>query len=363
MRITSSLYKAGADVTIILSYDENKEDGAAILVLARFHKLGKGHGSVDPKFLLKKIQDQLKNNGFERRRSGGSSGPVTYSKNLMQMMHTANISPRKASANIWLLKEDETWLMFYINRSELRAVHAVKYTNPVEGGQFVMPSDLLQNEIFIQNFYLAKNYCGLILHKLQSQCLVQDETIPVAICPQAVQLEIDNIADARAFCVARAEKSWDQCDWRNNFLEFYNCQNIICTLVCHDVGNHRDVFRGSNSLENRIGFKVANWREKGGGRSGSEDDDYMFVILDWTALGHARKLVFNAAENQTLPGGAASFDAKTKLSKAIWEKFVELNNGKNVHFPARVKAKGITNIKQLAYPPTKKKLNTKNNKK
>ena len=89
------------DITVILglkSISTHHNEDVHLLHM-RLHK-------YTPVFLRKKkltvqklfndVRKELKNNGLERRRRGGSSGFVTYNENLKNMLKSHNVSPRNS---------------------------------------------------------------------------------------------------------------------------------------------------------------------------------------------------------------------------------------------------------------------------
>ena len=86
------------DITVIVGC-KNSVDSTGQLLLMRFN-------NYNPVLSKKKKQNVqnlfndlvylLKNDGLERRRQGGSSGKISYSKNLMKLMSTHNCTPRKS---------------------------------------------------------------------------------------------------------------------------------------------------------------------------------------------------------------------------------------------------------------------------
>ena len=93
--------ESNIDVTIIIGINHNKEnnDTTGSLLLMRFHKfnpiLSRRKKQTTQK-LFDDITSLLKNDGLERRRMGGSSCFIKYSKNLKVLMKSHNSSPRVA---------------------------------------------------------------------------------------------------------------------------------------------------------------------------------------------------------------------------------------------------------------------------
>ena len=262
----------------------------------------------------------------------------------MRMLHTPNSSPRCSSGTVFLEGTNKQWLVFYINRKDLKAV-GTRYSNPVPGGSFTMPEKELKSP-FLQEFFLAKPYCALLLEVLQP--FLAKNMLP-SVNPDAVQSELHNIASSYAYCVARSDSSWTRKSWKSEFVKFFNFNFVLCTLVLHDVGYHLDVFRGGPSLENRVIFSIP-LRKNLKGRSGGASKKLTFALLDWTYVQHARHVVWTDAANSQINGSASSFEAGKRISKSIWNAFVSNAEASNIDIviPERVQAR-ITDFAQLNY--------------
>ena len=83
------------------------------------------------KDLFLELQCLLKNNGLEQRRTGGSSGYVSYTTELKLMMATPNSSPRNSKGSIWPRSKDNNlkWLLFYVGTKDME-LKFTYYTNP-----------------------------------------------------------------------------------------------------------------------------------------------------------------------------------------------------------------------------------------
>ena len=318
------------------------------LALCRFHGMTKPMESRDAIRLFKQAKNVLKNECLERRRSGGSSGEIQYSKDLMKMLHTPNSSPRCSSGTIFLEGTNQQWLVFYINRKDHKAV-STRYSNPVPGGSFTMPKAALKNSPFLQDFFLAKPYCALILEGLKP--IFEKKRLPL-VCPEAVASELLNIAATYAYCrnrAASATKKWNRSVWKTEFVLFFNFNYVLCTIVLHDVGYHLDVFRGGPSLENRVIFSIP-LRENMKGRSGGTSNHTTFALLDWTYVQQARHIVWTDPANSQIDGSASSFGSDKRISKSVWNAFVANAEASNTRIiiPDRLQTR-ITDYTQLNY--------------
>ena len=67
------------------------------LILCRFHRFNvefNNRKKWNTSKLLNDVISMLNNDGLERRRSGGSSGCITYSQNLLKLLRSHNSTPR-----------------------------------------------------------------------------------------------------------------------------------------------------------------------------------------------------------------------------------------------------------------------------
>ena len=152
------------------------------------------------KDLFQELQGLLKNNGLERRRTGGSSGYVSYTKELKLMMATANSSPRNSKGAIWLRSKDNLkWLLFYVGTKDMEVKYTY-YTNPRHGGSFDMPSHLFDTIDFLITFASTKALAAGIVSNLAEADKTSTEDFPkLKVCKIAVEEELKNAASARAF--------------------------------------------------------------------------------------------------------------------------------------------------------------------
>ena len=104
------------DATMIIGHNAGSANGS--LLLCRFNKLSpllrKKQKQTTNKLLID-LMKELKNNGLERRRTGGSSGLTQYTKELKVMLKTNNISPRCSKGTIYIKsKSNLVSYTFYI---------------------------------------------------------------------------------------------------------------------------------------------------------------------------------------------------------------------------------------------------------
>ena len=103
------------DCTLFLGYEPGQPLEYAYILLLRFHKMKPAVPHKTSKQLLLDLEQHLKNNKLERRRSGGSSGRLCYSKELKQMMATSGSTPKRSKACCFLRGIDEKWHLIFLH--------------------------------------------------------------------------------------------------------------------------------------------------------------------------------------------------------------------------------------------------------
>ena len=147
--------KVDRDVTVFVKYDPKqcitRYHHYSSLLTLRFHKKSAQFPKTgtDAHRLLEALEQCLneKDGRLERRRTCGSSGRLSYSKEFMHLLSTHNSCPKIPKAALWLPGLDEKWHLIYNNTSE-GLTKEVYYSNPVRGGQFEIDTDLFMNYPF-----------------------------------------------------------------------------------------------------------------------------------------------------------------------------------------------------------------------
>lgn len=329
----------GVDVTMLVGYDHIKSSDGGGVRSVLLCQLGNemfryncGSSDIFCQDLLKDLMCALSNNGLERRRTGGSSGKLTYSNHLKQLMETPNSTPRCSNGALWLHRKDEKWHVIYINTTEGEAKETF-YTNPVPGGKFVMKGELLQKYKLLQKFVLSKPYAALIIHAVE-------KNLPSwRFSPESVDAEIENIRCTRAYLDITKPSTLKELMFK--FCEYYVAKFLMFTLVLHAVGRHLDYFRNDDvSLENRICFKFK--LDKNGytrvkklgktkGRGGGGLEYCSFALLDWGSGIKHRRRVWTHPQNQNIEHSATWYAQRDnhgehRCSEVIFQNFVDSAN-------------------------------------
>ena len=158
-----------SDITIVIGYDYGQDVGSILLFRYHNHLKVPNLNDEQKRGIYNDIKLLLKNNGLERRRSGGSSGVLKYSEQLMKMMATSNSSPKQSKSVVYLPHVNNLGLHLFHFGKILNDVKHFTYTNPQVGGSFTSPQKLLMKPEyeFLIDFILTKPLCVKIIFKLQ----------------------------------------------------------------------------------------------------------------------------------------------------------------------------------------------------
>ena len=277
--------KENAEISVIIGYNEGSDRGSILLL--RFHNLRKDlvHevSDIASKKMWEQIFRQLPNQGIERRRSGGSSGYVTYDLLLKQLMATPNSTPRCSTGVIWLLDKDRLrFHAFYMNTTECERKYFI-YTTPRWGGSFVMDPTLIADNTLLQDFIMTKPLSAAIIKEIEDQEDGNFLPAQFRVCPAAVSMEQCNANEARNHTERfYPDKSKHFPERKREYYGFYSEEFNKFTLVSHPVGQHLDVFADNKpSLENRLCFTHAVDSSGSYGRGGNGLDYFTWALLDW----------------------------------------------------------------------------------
>lgn len=369
--ISSSMYldldslAGDAFATVVLGLDDDNKDTASVLC-CRFHSLKAQDSERQAKEVLKDMKDQLKNNGLERRRTGGSSGKLRMgSKELKLLLHTENSSPRNSKGVIWLRSKDSLKLHIYYIGTKLKEetdVTKCKYTyysTPRPGGSFQMKETMFKKHPWLQTFCRTKPLAALVMKGIEKHLEKKNDLPNLSIISEACDEELQNMEAARFFikCEYERNQKLKEGDLRNLFWVFYSENFLNFTLVMHPVGLHLDIFANADdpSLENRVCFYFkldrqgqTNMTNTGYryGRGGFGANNFCFALLDWSGGQRRRRRMWTDPRNQHIPHSATQHAAannnpnRVVLRPAIWNAFrtAAITNG-NYHLP-----RGINNI-------------------
>ena len=286
-----SLNVISCDIFLLISRPNEKNKSN--LLLARYMKSSLPLSSNrKAKKMFQSVQsfsiEKKHNNGIERNRYGGALGTVTYSREMFDLFHTKNSSPRKSRGVFWLpdYQKDNscTALTLSYRGTKDGTIKTFKYANPKYGGQFTMKWKMFKEFPFLLEFCMFKPLVSTVIRSLNLETVIS----PEAISNESEKL---TVIETDVLNIGRNLKP-----------EFMSSLHVYCamymkydryTLVCHPVGRHIDNFgKGvSSKLENRFcmsfeldRFNRTNIGKVGSlpyGRGGAGLHSYAFAVLDW----------------------------------------------------------------------------------
>ena len=298
VRYCGETHQDSCDITIITGeFDEDPT--VQLLLLMRFHR-------VDPTELLshvhiRKLYETLTRlcgkKGYEYKRTGGSSGRIEVTKELLKFINDKGTFPR-AATSIKMLKNIKSlkWDCYYIG-IESDLVKKVSYCNIKKGGSFRMPPELMSQYVFLQEFLSTKCKAALLLYELNASDL------PFKIQPNAVMQEIRNLKRAQVFDYKFLQQaiSAKRTISKKEYVMRYLSTMHRHTLVEHPVGFHIDVIKGQPVLENKVCFRLKH-KTNDTGRGGSGIGTFVFALLDWPKKNQVRRAVYRALNGHRIIG-------------------------------------------------------------
>jgi hypothetical protein len=186
-----------------------------------------GNIDFDPDILFQSFKAKLPRNGFEVRRTGGSSGLPHYNRNLFNFLHHHGSTCRQGIASIFLIQKNlRNWDFLYKSAYKNEFVKA-HYSPPVLGGQ-VNPRRIDWTKI--SGFQYAYAHMKTLLPYVFHQMNQSGPGIHFAFATSALKDELCTI-----------NTSWvDSSKDRNQFLDKIVCKHTI-TFLLDLVQYHRDV--------------------------------------------------------------------------------------------------------------------------
>ena len=223
------------------------------------------------------------NQGYEIRRTCGSSGPVTTvtDKNLLRYLKSnSGALPRVVTACMIIRSELKYHILYARTHGECKIAHVV-YTPPREGGSFNMPDILLLRYPVLAEMVFLKTLTICALNAV-NKYRQQHGHLMVATGPLTYEMKSLDLARQKYHvCINRNEKI-------AKFISTFNSQNRF-SMVAYPVAYHYDYFKeGKESIENKLLLVVPRnlmkeqMKINSVGRGGSLTcEDYTYAILDW----------------------------------------------------------------------------------
>ena len=325
--------KTNSDISIIIGYEPNNL-ALGSLLLCRFHNLltQTPFVNINNKSgtqFFSKLKAALGSTKVERRRFGGSSGLFTHSS-LRRLMEINNSCPRKGPGGLYIrMRNGLSVNLYYICCGTKIEPKTVRYSNPVDGGQFHISNALLTEHPFLYYFLMSKILASKILISLS-------DLIKTPHCSRFAQMKVNPKAVSyELFCWQRTiyhtEKHFKENkqklglqalihDCKNCFHMFLSSTFLNFTLVMHAVLGHLDVFADKlPSLENRIVFGIDS-KDGSYGRGGIPGK-FVFCILDWNAKRQARIAVWTDPANEHVPHARHNYGRDQGFNMDVWARF------------------------------------------
>jgi len=276
------------DVWIILG-SVSKEARNVHLVNMRWksHLCEKWKTDSMKKAFYKDIMDELKHDGLELVRKGGSNGLPTYDNDgILKLLSRDSCFPRKGKG-VKVVQHGKLWKCYYPaalkkhnQRRRLRSFTSYSYPQPKIGGQFEISNALLNNynDVFVSMTEAKYNSALSILHI--------SNHLNLKIQSEAVDKSIQDIKEQKSY-LKHFYQNGDNCSHtskqRHNHLLRLLCLENKYSLVAYPVAYHYDKFdSGKASLENKICFSFKSKNNNDLGRGGDGNGKFVFAILDWT---------------------------------------------------------------------------------
>ena len=276
------------DVWIILaSVSEEAKNLHLVNMRWKSHLSQKWKSDSLKKAFYKDVMAELKHDGLELVRKGGSNGLTTYDNDgILQLLSKESTFPRKGKG-VKVVQQGKLWKCYYLaarkkpdQTTYTRNFTSYSYPQPKTGGQFEISKDLLKryNDVFVSMTEVKYNSALLILQI--------SKYLRVKIQSEAVNKSIQDIVEQKSY-LKDFYKNSDNCSHspkqRHNHLLRLLCLENKYSLVAYPVAYHYDKFdSGKASLENKICFSFDSKNKNDCGRGGDGKGKFVFAILDWT---------------------------------------------------------------------------------
>ena len=291
------------DVWIILAtVSKNPENVHLVNMRWKSHLCDKWKSDSIKKTLYKDIMSELKHDGLEIVRKGGSNGLPTYDNDgILKILSKDSCLSRKGKG-VKVVKHGKLWKCYYLaakktpnQTSKTRSFVSYSYPQPKIGGQFEITSRLLNkyNDVFISMTGAKYNSAVLLVYI--------SELMGVKIQSEAVDKSIQDIIKQKSYLETfyKEKKNCNHTpEQRHNHLLRLLCLENKYSLVAYPVAYHYDTFdSGQASLENKICFSFKSKHRNDCGRGGDGNGRFVFAILDWTnkpeKLSNRRKIAIS----------------------------------------------------------------------
>ena len=273
--------------------------------------------------LFKSIVSELRTDGLDAKRSGGSNGTPTYSNtNILKLLKTSDAFVRKGKG-IKLIKSKNKWKCYYLKSgkgkekdgnskvSSERNFTRYGYSQPQTSGNFEM------------NYTLMSKYFDVITSmteaKYNSPHLIMsiNNLLSIEIQTGAVDAALNDYENAKELTFFILDKTE-----RDKSLIRQLAMDNLYTLVAYPCSYHFDVFKeGQYSLENKIcfSFKSSEIDPLFTGRGGGDKEEVCYAVLDWSNSSQGRR------RRQFIASGAV-LKTNEPVTQSKWNARFQNNN-------------------------------------
>ena len=253
----------------------------ALLVIGKGH-FGKGRG--EDQFLLiryflpkaifedgdKAFHDFMDNSkGWVARRTGGSAGVPSYSREFFKFLSLPGTMPRKGSGCV-IIKTNKQFFIYYVTPYvEDRTIKCAHYWQPHLGGKcHLFSPSFIEEHSELRSFPASKIATAYLLKSMEPTYCIAKEAVTVELSKIKASMEDGGTLGSIPF------------------FDKYIGTHCEHTIVCHPVGYHNDVFRkgATNYMENRVVLKCkrySNNLDYPQGRGGLGNGNFAWALLDW----------------------------------------------------------------------------------
>jgi hypothetical protein len=227
------------DVTYLLI--DTKIEGQYLLGNARWHSiLQKDLDGADTLKLYHDLRSCLPS-GYESNRKN-SSGPTKLNTNTLNFFKYHGSLPRKVGG-VHFIQQETYWIAIYISPygPDRKAVVYKGYTQPVRGGNFVVPPTIMQRNPFMFHFMKAKILTALVGRSLEN-------ILGVGISTNSISETIWQLGVASELITRRNQLVGTQIagvELENAILAMVGAFNR-CSLVEYPTAYHVDRFAKTN---------------------------------------------------------------------------------------------------------------------
>jgi hypothetical protein len=230
------------DVTFLLIDTKIKDQ--FLLGNARWHSILKR--DLDKDETLKLYQDlrSCLPSGYESNRRN-SSGPTKLNTNTLNFFRYHGSLPRKVGG-VHFIQQETSWVAIYISPfgPERKAVVYKGYTQPVRGGNFVLPPTVMKRNPFMFDFMKAKILTALVGRSLEN-------ILGIGISTNSISETIWQLREASELITKRnqvVENKIAGVELEHAILAMVGAYNR-CSLVEYPTAYHVDRFAKTNLEE------------------------------------------------------------------------------------------------------------------